>query len=332
MDETRLEDDAQRLPVRAEAPLLPDLLQAEVDAAHAFAAAARAPATRRAYESDWKIFLAWCDTRGIEPLPASPAAVATFLASEAQAGVKPSTIGRRLAAIGYMHVNFGFLAPQQAEGAQAIRNVFSGIKRTITVNKDRKRAADGDMLGAIIGESPRAVRDRALLAIGMAGAFRRSELVALQHDEVEMVPPGIRITIAKSKTDQTGEGAPIAIPEGSRIRPKQLLQAWIALAGFDKGPVFRKLTPQGRITTKPMSDRGVALVVKAYAEAAGYDPAVFAGHSPRRVHRRVAAPMSSRCASRAGTSRSTCCRTMFATRNCSTITPGTVSSSGPGAR
>ncbi|WP_242187103.1 site-specific integrase [Sphingomonas sp. CARO-RG-8B-R24-01] len=268
-----------------EAPVLPAVLEAEVDAARGYAAASRAASTRRAYLSDWSIFTAWCDSRGIEPLPARPAAVATFLAAEAEAGVKTATIGRRLAAIGYMHRAQGFDAPQACVGAQAIRDVLAGIRRTHGVRKGKKRAADADMLRDMLhgieGDSPRAVRDRALLAIGMAGAFRRSELVALQLDEVAMVPEGIRILIGRSKTDQEGAGAEIAIPEGSRIRPKQLLLAWVTLAGFADGPVFRKLTPQGRITAKPMSDRGVALVVKARAQAAGYDPEQVAGHSLR---------------------------------------------------
>jgi site-specific recombinase XerD len=125
------------------------------------------------------------------------------------------------------------------------------------------------------------VRDRALLAIGMAAALRRSELVALTLDDVGITAEGLTITIRQSKTDQEGTGATIAVPEGRRIRPKALLLEWIGRAGFTEGPVFRKLTPQGRISPRPMSDRGVALVVKARAAAAGYDPAQVSGHSLR---------------------------------------------------
>jgi integrase len=277
---------AANLPMVAlNTPLMPALLKADVAVAQDYARASRSEATRRAYQSDWAIFAAWCDARKLDALPTTPAAVATFLAYEAQAGVKTSTIGRRLAAIGYRHRLAGFVAPQQDIGAQVIRDVVAGIRRTNGVRKNRKRAADGDMmrdmLQSIVGNEPRAIRDRALLAIGMAGAFRRSELVALCLSDLEMVPDGIRITIGKSKTDQEGRGVEIAIPEGKRIKPKQLLVDWINEARFTDGPVFRKLTPQGRITKRPMSDRGVAIVVKARAEAAGYDPVQFAGHSLR---------------------------------------------------
>lgn len=269
----------------AAAPLIPWLLDQEVEAARDYVAAARAPATRRAYASDWRLFLAWCDARGIEPLPASPEAVAVFLAAEARAGIRPSTIGRRLAAIGYCHAQAGFDPPQQRPGALAIRDALAGIRRTHGVARSRKRAADGDMLRDMLraceGDTVRAVRDRALLAIGMAAALRRSELVALTLDDVGVTAEGLTITVRHSKTDQEGAGATIAVPEGRRIRPKALLLDWIARAGFAEGPVFRKLTPQGRLTPKPMSDRGVALVVKARAAAAGYDPAQVAGHSLR---------------------------------------------------
>lgn len=272
-------------PALREEPLLVPPVEAEMEAARGYAAAARSPATRRAYASDWTIFENWCAARGLPSLPARPEAVALFLAAEATAGVRTATIGRRLAAIGYTHRAAGYDAPQQCVGAQAIRDVLAGIRRTHGVRKDRKRAADADMLRDMLhgirGESARAVRDRALLAIGMAGAFRRSELVAIQLDEVAMVPEGLRILIARSKTDQEGAGVEIAIPEGTRIRPKRLLIDWVTLAGFTAGPVFRKLTPQGRITAKPMSDRGVALVVKSRAAAAGYDPDQVAGHSLR---------------------------------------------------
>lgn len=270
---------------RSTSPLLPQLLDAEVEAARAYVAAARAPATRRAYASDWRIFAAWCDTRALAALPATPATVAIYLAAEAQGGTRPSTLGRRLAAIGYAHNEAGFDPPQQQPGAIAIRQALAGIRRTHGVARVQKRAADGDMLRdmlrAIEGEGDRAVRDRALLAIGMAAALRRSELVALTMRDVAVTPDGLMLTIRQSKTDQEGAGARIAVPEGSRIRPKALLLAWIAHAGFAEGPVFRKLTPQGRITSRPMSDRGVALVVKARATAAGYDPAEVAGHSLR---------------------------------------------------
>ena len=265
--------------------MLPGVLVEEIESAAAYAKASRASSTQRVYTSDWRIFLAWCDARSIEALPADPRAVATFLAAEADGGAKPATIGRRLAAIGYHHKQAGFQPPQAREGATVISQVLAGIRRTKGVRPVRKRAADADamrdMLRVIDGDGLRAVRDRAVLALGMAAALRRSEIVALTLDDIELVSQGLKILIRGSKTDQERAGVVIAIPEGRRIRPKALLLDWIATAGHQAGPLFRKLTPADRLTERPMSDRSIARLVQKHAAAAGYNPADFAGHSLR---------------------------------------------------
>lgn len=267
------------------APTLPGILVAEIESAAAYAKASRASSTQRVYASDWRIFLAWCDTRSIEPLPADPRAVATFLAAEADRGAKPATIGRRLAAIGYYHKQAGLQPPQAREGAAVISQVLGGIRRTKGVRPVRKRAADGDalrdMLRAIEGDGLRSVRDRAVLAIGMAAALRRSEIVALTLEDVELVPDGLKIIVRGSKTDQERAGVIIAVPEGRRIRPKALLLAWMEAAAHQDGALFRKLTPSDKLTGSAMSDRAIARLVQKYAAAAGYDPAHYAGHSLR---------------------------------------------------
>ncbi len=267
------------------APPLPGLLIAEIESAAAYAKASRASSTQRVYASDWRIFLAWCDERSIEPLPADPRAVATFLAAEADLGAKPATIGRRLAAIGYFHKQAGFQPPQAREGSAVISQVLGGIRRTKGVRPQRKRAADGDalrdMLRAIQGEGLRSARDRAVLALGMAAALRRSEIVALTLDDIELVPQGLKVIVRGSKTDQERVGAVIAVPEGRRIKPKALLLAWMEAAAHREGPLFRKLTPADRLTDRPMSDRAIARLVQKHAAAAGYAPEEFAGHSLR---------------------------------------------------
>ena len=262
----------------------PALLPAEIDAAKGYAAASRAPGTRRAYAADWRGFLAWCEARGATPLPADPRLVAVFLAAEAARGCAPSTIGRRLAAIGHAHLQHGHLPPQRAAGAAPLLEVLAGIRRSHGRPPQRKQAADADVLRDLLRATPgcdlRSVRDRALLAIGMAGAFRRSELVALQLDQLTREDRGLRVRFGQTKADQEGQGEEIAIPEGRRIRPVQLLDAWLAQGAITGGAVFRRLKG-GLATPDPMSDRAVARVVQARAAAAGYDPARFAGHSLR---------------------------------------------------
>ena len=210
--------------------------------------------------------------------------MAVFLAGEAARGCAPMSIGRRLAAIGRVHRQFGQQPPQQREGAAAIVEVMAGIRRSYGKPPARKHAADADVLRdilrAIEGDDIRSVRDRVLLAFGMAGAFRRSELVALRVDQITREPRGLRVQFSRTKADQEGSGQVIAIPDGRRIRPVQRLEAWLQLAEISEGFVFRKLNA-GAATDQPMSDRAVAQVVQARAAAAGYDPRLFAGHSLR---------------------------------------------------
>ena len=270
----------------AASPALPGLTDDDAARVRDYVDKASAPATRRAYASDWRAFTAWCEARGLRALPASPATAAAFIAAQADAGLGRSTIGRRLAAIVYAHRVAGVVAPGAQPGGILVETTLRGIRRDKRGDgTNKKRAADGDvlrdMLRAIDGDSLRSVRDRALLAVGMGGAFRRSELVAIELGHVTIVPAGLEILIPVSKTDKFGAGATVVIPDRPRIAPVVLFKAWLERAGIDGGPVFRKLTPQGRLTAKPMSDRGVALVVKARAAAAGYDPDLFSAHSLR---------------------------------------------------
>ena len=266
---------------------LPSLHHAEIATARRYADASRAASTQRAYASDWRRFSAWCFARQLETLPADPHVVAVFLSAEAEAGSAPLTVGRRLAAIGWMHRRAGLQPPQAREGAAAILEVMAGIRRSHGIAPVRKHAADADVLRdvlrAIAGDDLRSVRDRALLAFGMAGAFRRSELVALRLADIERVPEGLRVTIRRSKTDQDGAGATIAIPEGRRLRPKALLDIWLERSGISDGFLFRRLTagPAGVVTPSPMSDRAVARLVQLRVAQASYVAADFAGHSLR---------------------------------------------------
>lgn len=266
-------------------PALPAILNEKIERAAAYAKAARAGATRRAYDSDWAIFTAWCAAHALTPLPATPEIVAVFASDQAIAGLNPSTINRRVAAIGHHHRAGGYPAPTAMPTAGRLAEVLAGIRAEHGGAKRQKRPADAaalrNMLAAIEGDGLRAVRDRAILAIGMAAALRRSEIVALQVDHIGIVPEGLRLTIAYSKTDQARHGTVIAIPEGSQIRPKSLLLAWMTLAGHAEGPVFRRLSRLDALTPAAMSDRAIARLVQHHAAAAGYDPAQFAGHSLR---------------------------------------------------
>jgi site-specific recombinase XerD len=177
-------------------------LEPEIESAAAYARAEKAAATRRAYRSDFALFRCWCETKRLPALPASPEAVAAFLAVEANRGAKVATISRRLAAIRYAHKLAGHEPPTNSE---AVKATLRGIRRTAGSAPARKTPATADKLVAMVakaGTDLKGLRDRALLLLGFAGAFRRSELVALSIADLEFCAGGLRVIIRKSKTDR----------------------------------------------------------------------------------------------------------------------------------
>lgn len=279
-------DDTAPPALTGPAAHVPARLQDEIARARTYADASRAASTRRAYEADWAAFAAWCADRGLAHLPADPRVVAVFLSAEAARGLAPPTVNRKLAAIGWAHRRAGLQPPQKAEGAAAIVEVLAGIRRSRTSAPGKKAAADADvtwtLLHYIKGDRLRDHRDRALIALGMAAALRRSELVALRVEDLRRVPEGMRVRIARSKTDQEGGGQVVAVPNGKRIRPVALVDAWLKAAGIEDGFLFRRFVGRAdRLSADPMDAAAVALVVKRRAAACGLPVGDFAAHSLR---------------------------------------------------
>lgn len=262
------------------------ILGEEIAAARVYRAQAKAANTIRAYTSDWSQFEGWCDERGLEPLPARPEAVATYLASLAMVGKADSTIGRHLAAIGWKHRQDGLVVPTLRDERMVIADTLAGIRREQRARPSaRKAAIDAKdlaaMIGAADGEGTRSIRDRAILTLGLAAALRRSELVALELRDVELVDKGLTLTLRHSKTDQEGEGQVIAVPSGKTLKPVERLKAWLAVRGSVPGPLFWRIDPQGRVVEAAMSDRSVARLIQKYAGRVGLNPDSVGGHSLR---------------------------------------------------
>ena len=274
------------LPAAAPSAMLSPLLAGEIAAARSYRRQAKASNTIRAYASDWRQFESWCDDRGLEALPARAEAVATYLGVLAQAGRADSTIGRHFAAIGWQHRQQGHVPPTARDERMVIADTLAGIRREARARPSAKKAAIAAadllrMIAAVRGIGSKAVRDRAVLALGLASALRRSELVALQLADVQLVKQGARITIRHSKTDQEGEGQVIAIPNGQTILPVARLKAWVAVRGDAPGPLFIRFAANGAMTGLAMSDRAITRIVQKYAALAGLDASVVGAHSLR---------------------------------------------------
>ena len=268
---------ATAAPVGLALPFLP----AELDAAVGYADEATAASTRRAYASDWRLFTAWCRERDLVALPALPETVAVFLATQADLGVKPSTLSRRVAAIRAAHRAAGVDTPTTHE---AVRRTMQGIRRAKGARPTKKAPATAERVLVMVSHAPKTLaglRDRALLLLGFAGAFRRSELAALTIADVEETTDGLLVTVQRSKTDQEGAGVVVPIARGTQACPGVALRAWLAAAGITDGPLFRPVDQHDHVGRRALSPFSVGELVKRYAGRAGLDPRTFGGHSLR---------------------------------------------------
>ncbi len=275
-----LAPDQALVAVEAEAAVVAALAEM-AEEARAYASQAKSPSTQRAYRSDWADFAAWCRDHQLAALPATPATVALYLTDRAKT-CKTATLARRVAAISQAHQAADHPSPTKA---QTVRQVVAGIRRAKGTKQEGKAPAVTDEMRLMVAALPPTLlgaRDRALLLLGFAGAFRRSELVALDVGDVRRTRDGLIVTIRKSKTDQEGAGRTVGIPYGGYPQscPVRALQDWLEAAGIVEGPLFRGLKNDGALLGR-LSDKGVARVVQRRAAAVGLDPTRYAGHSLR---------------------------------------------------
>ena len=133
-----------------------------------------------------------------------------------------------------------------------------------------------------LGMSTRDVRDRAMLLVGFAGAFRRSELCGSIAKSIERKEQGVIVTLRGSKTDQEGRGRSVAIPRiGGPICPVAALETGCRNLKSSMGPLFRPVSKAGRMLESPLSASAVATIVKQRVAQIGLDPARYSGHSLR---------------------------------------------------
>lgn len=244
---------------------------------------ARSPRTVRAYASDWRHFSAWCAEQQLERLPATAATVGLYVVAMASDGLKPATIDRRLVAINREH-KVNNIPPPGLAGE--VREVLRGIRRSQGTAQRQVAALLTDELKTMLAATPdslRGLRNRALLLLGFAGAFRRAELVALNRGDLDFQRNGLVVTLRKSKTDQEGKTRRVGIPFGTSELscPVRAVQTWLAAAEITRGAIFRGVDRHGNLSSDRLSDRSVARLVKEHAQLIGLDPERYAGHSLR---------------------------------------------------
>jgi integrase len=283
---------------------LPAHLERLADRARSYVDAASSANTRRAYASDWKHFSAWCRRQGLEVLPPSPQTVGLYItacasgaATADRQATSVATIERRLSALTW---NYAQRGTPLDRADRHIATVLAGIRNTHGAPPRQKEAVLPEdviaMLETLDRGTLRGLRDRAMLLLGFAGGLRRSEIVGLDvhRDDtedgqgwVEILDKGMIVTL-RGKTGwrevEIGRGSSDA------TCPIVALQIWLKLARIGHGPVFRRVTGQGKdVGPDRLNDQQVARLVKRAALAAGVRGDLpegereekFAGHSLR---------------------------------------------------
>jgi integrase len=266
------------------APAVPAHLTQLLEAASEYAHAGVAPNTRRAFEGALRGFSSWCASVGVSVSPAEAATVAMYLTARAPM-LAASTLALHLCALNAAARLEGKLPPG---GDPRVKAVMAGIRTRHGRPPRKKRGLLGNDLKRVVKRLPDSLvglRDRAILLVGFAAALRQSELAALSIDglvRAEFVTEGLEIHVDRSKGDQQGRGAVVAIPFGLNVCPVRALAAWIAAADIQSGAIFRAIDRHGRLADRPLSGRSVASIVKAGAGSIGLDASAFSGHSLRR--------------------------------------------------
>jgi integrase len=254
-------------------------LAALTETAKAYARAAQADNTERAYATDWKLFASWLRRQGLPELPPDPEAVGLYLTAQVERGgaeLSVATLERRLSGIAWRYRQLG--RPLDLRDRH-IATVLAGIRRRHARPPRQKAAVFADELIAMLATLDmdlRGLRDRAILSIGFAGGLRRSEIVGLDcgPDEtedgagwIEILPDGALLTI-RGKTGWRE----VEVGRGSRADtcPVALLETWMRLGRIARGPLFRAVARKnGGVGPERLTDKHVVRLVKRCARAAG---------------------------------------------------------------
>lgn len=258
----------------------PRLVQSELEtarvAAEKYKTLACAKATRKAYDWAWHDLERWGAQHGFTiAVPVLPEVIALWIAQSASEGLTVASIQVALAAVTKQHKEAKLADPCKDPEVQKI---WAGIRRSKANQLPVKKAAlTGELIAAMVRAIPPIktkpvikARDRAILLVGFAGGFRRSEIVQFKKTDVEFDDLGVRLYLRTSKTDQEGDGREIFIrvTPGSDICPVAALKEWLTHIP-DSEYLF------------PFNGRTIANVVKRRAKAIGIDPKTVSGHSLR---------------------------------------------------
>ena len=250
--------------------------------------------TLRAYKSDFKDFGAFCSKHGFNSMPSEPKVVSLYL-THLSANSKISTLRRRLVSIGVVHKLKGHYLdtkhPVIIENLMGIKRKKGSIqsgKKPILIKhlKEIINVIDQQKITKI-----KKLRNKALILVGFSGGFRRTELISIDHEDLDFVEEGVKITLRRSKTDQFGEGQVKGLPYFTNVKycPVTILKNWIFLSKIKTGPIFRRFAKGSILTDHRLTDQSVVLMIKECLKLAGIENKNYSGHSLRSGFATVAA-------------------------------------------
>ena len=250
--------------------------------------------TLRAYKSDFKDFGNFCARHGLNSLPTEPKIISLYL-THLSKNSKVSTLRRRLVSISMIHKLKGYyldtkhpIIVENLMGIKRMKGIVQKGKKPLLINYLKTLI---NVIDDQINNDFKKFRDKSIILIGFGGGFRRSELISIDHEDLEFVPEGLKITIRRSKTDQFGEGMIKGLPYFSNEKycPVFNLRKWLEISKIKSGPIFTRFSKGLSLTDKRLTDQTVVLLIKKYLNLAGIENKNFAGHSLRSGFATVAA-------------------------------------------
>jgi integrase len=235
--------------------------------------------TRNAYAREWCHFVAWCAALQRDPLPASEADLVNWVMQRVKDGGGVTAIAQGISAVRWVHKQYGYEEQPPSKKAWIIQRRYRQERidagwrptksATVTVEEFRR------MVATLPDNTPSGIRDRAILAVGLSGFFRRINILRLDVGDAVLTERGdYHLYVTRSKTDQTATGRTRVIPPGSDplSDPVGLLTAWLDVLeeqDIHSGPLFRAVSKSGRVLDRRLNRDWVRVTVKRSAAKAG---------------------------------------------------------------
>jgi integrase len=253
----------------------------------------RAHLTRKGYASDWHLFCEWCKRVASDPLPASNQTVELYLTwMLIDQGRKTTTAHRHASAISYFHRQAGFPNPVSPEAKLTITGARRE-RREQPQGKDAFTAPELRSMSAKLARngSNQALRNRAIIVLGVASMLRRSELAALEIDDIVFDRRGVLVTLHHSKRDQAGKGCTLGILRGTHPDTcvVRVLRDWIKVRGKESGFLFRRIRSNDTVSDRGITGETIYNVVKSAVGLIGLQKQPYGAHSLRASGITVAA-------------------------------------------